>query len=266
MLKELKAPQKDSQAWCNQSDHLQMAEDILAAVRRVRKEVVESMRILMKFAKEKDAETAKIMSKNRLQTDQIITSELSTDVPIQMVEDMLKKTKCLCSLIDSNMVEEIFEFLEMNKITAKPEKDEFAESVAEFMKRNRMKINLPKINCTKQGIMRPFAFGNLTNNSNGSVWQTPCTEFISKELRTPEVSDNFYANSPANGRPDVIEDLNLDNLAFGGKGNSGNIWKSYSAYTSGYQSVDHLSDIDEFEENFKVCNFCQHENCMMENI
>ena len=45
---------------------------------------------------------------------------------------------------------------------------------------------------------------------------------------------------------------NVDNLAFGGKGTSGNIWKSYSAYTSGYQSVDHLSDIDEFEENFKV--------------
>ena len=44
----------------------------------------------------------------------------------------------------------------------------------------------------------------------------------------------------------------LDNLAYGGKGSSGNIWKSYSAYTSGYQSVDHLSDIDEFEENFKV--------------
>ena len=35
-------------------------------------------------------------------------------------------------------------------------------------------------------------------------------------------------------------------------GNSGNLWRSYSAYTSGYQSVDHLSDIDEFEESFKV--------------
>ena len=51
MLKELKAPQKDSQAWCNQSDHLQMAEDILAAVRRVRREVVDCMRVLMKYAK-----------------------------------------------------------------------------------------------------------------------------------------------------------------------------------------------------------------------
>ncbi len=28
-------------------------------------------------------------------------------------------------------------------------------------------------------------------------------------------------------------------------------WRTYSAYTSGYQSVDHLSDIDEFEESFK---------------
>ncbi len=39
MLKELKAPQKDSTAWCSQSDRLQMAEDTLAAVRRVRREV-----------------------------------------------------------------------------------------------------------------------------------------------------------------------------------------------------------------------------------
>jgi hypothetical protein len=27
--------------------------------------------------------------------------------------------------------------------------------------------------------------------------------------------------------------------------------RTYSAYTSGYQSVDRLSDIDEFEENFR---------------
>ena len=33
-----------------------------------------------------------------------------------MVEDMLKKTKCLCSLIDSSMVEEVFEFLEIYRI------------------------------------------------------------------------------------------------------------------------------------------------------
>ena len=51
MLKELKAPQKDSQAWCSESDRLQMAEDTLAAVRRVRREVVDCMRMLMKFAK-----------------------------------------------------------------------------------------------------------------------------------------------------------------------------------------------------------------------
>ena len=35
MLKELKSPQKDSDAWCSNSDRLQMAEDTLAAVRRV---------------------------------------------------------------------------------------------------------------------------------------------------------------------------------------------------------------------------------------
>ena len=28
-------------------------------------------------------------------------------------------------------------------------------------------------------------------------------------------------------------------------------WRGYSAFTSGYQSVDRLSDIDEFEESFR---------------
>ena len=82
------------------------------------------------------------------------------------------------------------------------------------MQRNKMRINLPKINCTRQVIMKPFTFGAIGNNSNGSVWQTPCTEFISKELRTPEVSDNFYANSPANGQQHCVEDLNLGNKTF----------------------------------------------------
>ena len=251
MLKELKAPQKDSHAWCSQSDRLQMSEDLLAAVRRVRREVVDCMRVLMKYAKEQDLRSTNGLSGTDHKELQNAPSTCQSDLPLQIVEDMLKKTKCLCSLIDSSMVEEVFEFLEIYRITVKPEKDEFAESVAEFMKRNRMKINLPKINCTKTGMMKPFGFGSLVTHGHGSVWQTPCTEFISKELRTPEVSDSFYANSPSNGQNDCVEDLNLDNLSGGTRGSTGNFWRSYSAYTSGYQSVDHLSDIDEFEENFK---------------
>ena len=188
MLKDLKAPQKDSTAWCSQSDRLQMAEDTLSAVRRLRREVVDCMRILMKNAKDKK--------------------------PMGMfaiVEEMLKKTKCLCSLMDMSTVEEVFTFLEDNRITHRPEKDEFSESVAEFMQRNKLKIDLP--------LFRPNKFDSL---------QTPCSEFVSKELRTPEV-DIF---SPSD--PEMAE-----------------FWRSYSAYTSGYQSVDKLSDIDEFEESFK---------------
>ena len=70
MLKELKSPQKDSTAWCSFSDKLQMAEDSLAAVRKVRREVVDCMRLLMKLAKEK-----------------------KTDGMFLIVQDMLKKTK-----------------------------------------------------------------------------------------------------------------------------------------------------------------------------
>ena len=51
MLKELKSPQKDSSAWCSFSDKLQMAEDSLSAVRKVRREVVDCMRLLIKLAK-----------------------------------------------------------------------------------------------------------------------------------------------------------------------------------------------------------------------
>ena len=52
-----------------------------------------------------------------------------------------------------------------------------------------------------------------------NITQTPCSEFLCSELRTPDESGN--SNRP------------------------------YSVFTSGYQSVDTLSDIDEFEESFK---------------
>ena len=92
MLKELKAPQNDSNAWCSQSDRLQMAEDTLSAVRRVRREVVESMRMLMKAAKDKRSEGM-----------------------FAIIEEMLRKTKCLCNLLDPNLVEETLTFLEDNR-------------------------------------------------------------------------------------------------------------------------------------------------------
>lgn len=186
----------------------------MAAIRRVRRDVVDCMRLLMKAAKEKK---------------QGVEPEKNM---FQIVEEMLRKTKCLCNLLDSSTVEATLTFLEDNRVTIKPEKDEFAESVAEFMQRNRMRINLPQIN-------RPM-FALPTS------LQTPCTEFIAKELRTPEV-DSYYHSSN-------VVDLNLGNLGSGESSSSssgGDFWRTYSAYTSGYQSVDRLSDIDEFEESFK---------------
>ena len=57
-----------------------------------------------------------------------------------IIEEMLRKTKCLCNLMDQNLVDEVFTLLEDNKVTIRPEKDEFSESVAEFMHRNKLKI------------------------------------------------------------------------------------------------------------------------------
>ena len=203
MLKELKAPQSNSQAWCSQSDSLQMAEDTLSAVRRVRREVVDSMRMLMKAAKEKRSQGM-----------------------FALIEEMLRKTKCLCSLLDQNMVEQVFSFLEDNRVTIVPENDEFSQSVADFMAKNKMKIDLPLI-CRPRGLLGPSL-------------QTPCTEFVAKELRTPEVDLIF---SPVTGSVLQSQSSSAEN--------SGEFWRSYSAYTSGYQSVDRLSDIDEFEESFR---------------
>lgn len=158
MLKDLKAPQKDSSVWCSQSDRLQMAEDTLSAVRRVRKEVVDCMRLLMKLGRDRKREGM-----------------------FNIVEEMLRKTKCLCSLLDLTIVEEVFAFLEDNRIDVKPEKDEFSESVAEFMQRNKLKIDLP--------LVRPNKMDSL---------QTPCAEFIAKELRTPDV-DNIFSPQALDG-------------------------------------------------------------------
>ena len=40
-------------------------------------------------------------------------------------------------------------------------------------------------------------------------------------------------------------------------GSGGEVWRGYSVYTSGYHSVDRLSDIDEFEESYKQTNTSQ---------
>ena len=130
----------------------------MSAVRRVRKEVVDCMRLLMKLGKERKREGMFVI-----------------------VEDMLRKTKCLCSLLDLTIIEEVFVFLEENRINLRPEKDEFSESVAEFMQRNKLKIDLP--------LVRPNKMDNL---------QTPCAEFVSKELRTPDL-DNIFSPQALDG-------------------------------------------------------------------
>ena len=74
------------------------------------------------YYQEKDLESAKELCKTNPSLADNGSNCCMSEVPIQMVEEMLKKTKCLCSLIDSSMVDEVFEFLEMNRIAAKPEK------------------------------------------------------------------------------------------------------------------------------------------------
>ena len=104
MLKDLKSPQKNSSAWCSQSDRLQMAEDTLTAIRRVRREVVDCMRMLMKMARGPDRKGSR----------QLSGAPDSKDM-FRIVEEMLRKTKCLCSLMDNNVVEETLAFLEDNR-------------------------------------------------------------------------------------------------------------------------------------------------------
>ena len=75
MLKELKSPQKGSSAWSRVSDSLQVAEDCLAAVRRLRRELVHCMRQLMREAREGR------------------TGDMAA-----IVEEMMMKTKLICRI------------------------------------------------------------------------------------------------------------------------------------------------------------------------
>jgi len=119
------------------------------------------------------------------------------------------------------------------RLRVRPERDEFSESVAEFMQRNRLKIELQPASAFLR--VRPSnGGGNCGVHGKLESLQTPCSEFLAKELRTPDV-DAIYAGSGCSGSDADAADF----------------WRSYSAYTSGYQSVDHLSDIDEFEESFR---------------
>ena len=95
MLKDLKSPQKNSSAWCSQSDRLQMSEDTLSAIRRVRREVVNCMRVLMRMAKQQKR-TPSIATVG----EEIEASSRSKEM-FEIVEEMLRKTKCLCSLMDN---------------------------------------------------------------------------------------------------------------------------------------------------------------------
>ena len=90
-----------------------------------------------------------------------LAKEKSGEGMFPIVEEMLKKTKLICSIPDTVLVQESLYFLEQNKINKRPEKDEFSESVSEFMQRNKLKIEIE------------------TKPSCGSL-QTPCTEFICK--------------------------------------------------------------------------------------
>ena len=111
MLKELKSPQKGSSAWSRVSDSLQVAEDCLAAVRRLRRELVHCMRQLMREAREG-----------------------RTGGMAATVEEMMKKTKLICGLSDLATVEEALAFLEENRVTVRPEKESRLD-IFTFMKK-----------------------------------------------------------------------------------------------------------------------------------
>ena len=147
------------------------------------------------------------------------------------------------------------------------------------MQRNKLKIDLPLV-------CRPRMLGPSL--------QTPCTEFVAKELRTPEVDllfryvfiFLFWIMHPtrqlsALSKTDYLC-FNFIFLHFFSKSiifvsspvtasqnssaeNSGEFWRTYSAYTSGYQSVDRLSDIDEFEESFRYLSVMGKEKYIIRN-
>ncbi|CAB3379897.1 Hypothetical predicted protein [Cloeon dipterum] len=95
---------KEAESNANEDDQgpsrISMAHDAVQAIKQLRREVVESMRSLMKLAKEKQ-----------------------TQGMLPICEELIKKTKILLSLWDTSLVEEAMSFLEEFKVSSTLECD-----------------------------------------------------------------------------------------------------------------------------------------------
>jgi hypothetical protein len=69
------------------------------------------------------------------------TLQPAKNIPKKLLTLGTKLTKT-SARTDTTLVDEAFSFLEQNRVTIRPERDDFSDSVAEFMQRNRLKINL----------------------------------------------------------------------------------------------------------------------------
>ncbi|XP_073974232.1 inositol polyphosphate-4-phosphatase type I A isoform X1 [Rhodnius prolixus] len=83
-----------------------MAQDAIQAIKQLRREVVDAMRMLMKLAKEK-----------------------KTAGMLPICDDMVNKTRTLLTLWDSSLVEEALSFVEAHKVNATPCDEEDVTSV-----------------------------------------------------------------------------------------------------------------------------------------
>lgn len=137
-------------------------------VRRVRRRVVQNMRAIMR---------------RQFHTASTSPAQVVEEL-FGIVDEMLRDTKCLCNLLDVALVDETMTFLEENRITSRPDRDEFSESVAEFMQRNRLKIDLVPPGGNFAGLRGGASIWSgskkLERVAVASTLQTPCSEFVAK--------------------------------------------------------------------------------------
>ncbi|XP_024083803.1 type I inositol 3,4-bisphosphate 4-phosphatase isoform X2 [Cimex lectularius] len=94
LLQQLKESPIKSKLDAPSIDKIVVAHDAIQAIKQLRREVVEAMRLLMKLAKEK-----------------------KTPGMLSICDDMVKKTRTLLTLWDAGLVEEALTFVEEHKVT-----------------------------------------------------------------------------------------------------------------------------------------------------
>ncbi|KAJ8976461.1 hypothetical protein NQ317_012839 [Molorchus minor] len=173
LLQQLKESPIKSSANNQITTKIAMANDAIQAIKQLRKEVVEAMRILMRLAKEKQ-----------------------TNGMLPICEDMISKTRILLSLWDPGLVEEALNFIEEYKLVTNDD-----SGVSEDMSLDS--IGRPSV------ILSPFK--RITQQLTSLDLKSPDLDDFATPC-TPMSVDDIWKVSDKKNEKNMLQSRNTNNL------------------------------------------------------